>query len=118
MRKSILVIDDDKGLQNLLTDFLAEEGYDIHSAPDGEAALTVLDAFMPNLIILDYMMPKMDVFSFIQELDRRGMRQNVPILMLSANHRAQEQIAAAHVEGYISKPFGITDLLEMIGKLT
>jgi len=117
MTKSILVIDDDKGLQNLLTDFLAEEGYDIHIAPDGEAALAALDVFTPNLIILDYMMPKMDGLIFIQELERRGMRQNIPILMLSANHRAQEQIAAAHVEGYLAKPFGIADLLEMIGRL-
>jgi two-component system, OmpR family, response regulator MprA len=118
MTRSILVIDDDKGLQNLLTDFLAEEGYDIHIAPDGEAALAALNAIKPNLIILDYMMPKMDGLTFIHELERRGMRQNIPILMLSANHRAQEQIVAVRVEGYLAKPFAIADLLEMISDLT
>jgi CheY-like chemotaxis protein len=117
MAYTLLVIDDDKGVQHLLREVLEEEGYHVLLAADGFAALEVLQTTTPDLIVLDYMMPRMDGTTFAQELERRGQRQSIPIVFFSANNRAQEQADAIHPEGYISKPFEIQDLLDTLDRL-
>src|SRR6266487_6804950 len=84
----ILVVDDDRVIQQLLKVNLELEGYAVEVAEDGEEALAQFDLFHPNLVLLDIMMPKMDGWEVCRRLKAGVDSCHVPIVLLSA--RAQE----------------------------
>jgi CheY-like chemotaxis protein len=90
-------------------------GYEVLSAHDGREALEHMQTVIPDLILLDLMMPGMNGLRFIKELDRRGMRSAIPIIVLSAHARA-EDLKQMHVCAYLRKPFSIKMLLENINQ--
>ena len=103
---TILVVDDESRMRKLIKDFLMQKGYNILEAEDGEDALKVFDENQNqiNLILLDVMMPKLDVWSVLRQI-----RQNsqVPIIMLTARGEEQDELFGFElgVDEYISKPF-------------
>lgn len=115
----ILVVDDDRVIQELLRVNLELEGYEVDCASDGEEALTRFDAFQPRLVLLDIMMPKLDGWEVARRLKARDGGDQVPIVLLSA--RGQEadvrkgnQIG---VTAYVTKPFDPIKLLDRIAEL-
>jgi CheY-like chemotaxis protein len=80
----VLVVDDDPDLRQRLRGLLEKEGLEVDEAGDGRAALTRLDEQWPGLILLDLLMPEMDGFSFLAELQRRGESRSVPVIVLTA----------------------------------
>jgi CheY-like chemotaxis protein len=82
--RRVLVVDDDPDQRRRLRDLLEQEGLDVDEAGDGRAALTRLDDQWPGLILLDLLMPEMDGFAFLGELQRRGEGRAVPVLVLTA----------------------------------
>ncbi|HYN87372.1 MAG TPA: response regulator, partial [Ardenticatenaceae bacterium] len=74
MNAKVLVVEDDVGLQETLAAVLEFEGYEVLIARDGIEALEVLGNGIPGLILLDLMMPRMDGFAFVKELQLRGLR--------------------------------------------
>lgn len=116
MRKTILVVDDDEGLQVTLEAILVDEGYEVVVASDGIAALDrVLDA-PPQVILLDLMMPRMDGYTFASELQRRRLHPGIPIIVLTADGRAQQKAARVGAEGYLEKPFDLVALLDEVAR--
>src|SRR5579885_1306 len=105
MERPILVVDDDPGIRQTIADLLAEEGYLVTSAADGIDALDKLGAALPALILLDIAMPRMDGYAFSEELERRGLRPSIPVLVLTADARAQEKAARVGAASYLAKPF-------------
>jgi CheY-like chemotaxis protein/two-component sensor histidine kinase len=82
--RRVLVVDDDPDLRQRLRDLLEKEGLEVDEAGDGRAALTSLDERWPGLILLDLLMPGMDGFAFLGELQRRGEGRSVPVVVLTA----------------------------------
>jgi PAS domain S-box-containing protein len=82
--RRVLVVDDDPDLRRHLRGLLEKEGLEVDEAGDGRAALTRLDEQWPGLILLDLLMPGMDGFAFVAELQRRGEGRAVPIVVLTA----------------------------------
>jgi CheY-like chemotaxis protein len=80
----VLVVDDDPEQRQRLRDLLAKECLEVQEASDGRAALTCLDEQWPDLILLDLLMPGMDGFAFLAELQRRGEGRSVPVVVLTA----------------------------------
>jgi CheY-like chemotaxis protein len=80
----VLVVDDDPDLRQRLRAMLEKQGLAVDEAGDGRAALTRLDEQWPGLILLDLLMPEMDGFSFLAELQRRGEGRSVPVIVLTA----------------------------------
>lgn len=117
MSGTVLVVDDDPGLQEALEAILQLEGYQVATARDGLDALEQLDNALPSLILLDLMMPRMDGFTFARELERRGLRQQVPIIVLTADGRAQQKAAQVGADGALAKPFDIVALLDEVARL-
>lgn len=117
VRKQVLVVDDDAGLQNLLQVILELEGYDVTVAKNGLVALEKLKFQRPDLILLDILMPGMDGFTFVKELEQRGLRPGIPILILTADARAGEQIQRMGFEGYLTKPFELRRFVAEVTKL-
>ena len=77
----ILVVDDEQNICELLTLYLAKEGYTVETAGDGEEAVRKFESFNPDLILLDIMLPKKDGWQVCREIRQSS---NVPIIMLSA----------------------------------
>ena len=103
---TVLIVDDEARMRKLIKDFLAQKGFSILEAEDGEKALKVYDENKNkiDLILLDVMMPKLDGWSVLRQI-----RQNskVPIIMLTARGEEQDELFGFElgVDEYISKPF-------------
>src|SRR5437867_1207790 len=81
--KKILVVDDDKFLGNAYRAKLTKAGYEIQLAKDGEEALDALKTFMPDLIILDLVMPVKDGFTTLEELKKNDQYKTIPVIVAS-----------------------------------
>ncbi len=103
MSASVLVVDDDPDLRELLRTMLEMEGLDVDEAAHGEAALDSMRRRRPDLILLDMRMPIMDGRAFCRELDRRGDRPK--IIVLTAATDPAEQAAEVRADGWLGKPF-------------
>ena len=102
----ILVVDDESRMRKLIKDFLAQKGYSILEAEDGERALEVFEENKNkiSLILLDVMMPKLDGWSVLRQIRQES---KVPIIMLTARGEEQDELFGFElgVDEYISKPF-------------
>ena len=112
--QSILVVEDDQDIQELLQEFLKEAGYDVMVAGDGVEAMELFAKNKYDLILLDIMLPKIDGFG-VCELIRK--QSQVPIIMLTALGGEEEQIRGLdlQVDDYIVKPFSMPVLIRKIG---
>ena len=117
MRKKVLVVDDDAGLQDLLQAILELEDHEVIIAENGLVALEKIEQVKPDLIFLDLMMPYMDGFAFTKELQRRGLRSSIPIIVLTADVRAQATLEYMGFDRYLTKPFDLRHFREEMRKL-
>ncbi len=112
----ILVADDDNLMHAILTDLLAEAGYMVLSAWDGEEALAKARAESPDLILLDIMMPKRNGIEVAQELKTSGATRDIPIVIVSTlAGTPAAQISMA--EAYLQKPIFPDDLKNTVCRL-
>lgn len=109
----ILVIDDGDAIRELTTMILAEDGYEVITAPDGEAALKLAERQPPTVILLDMRMPVMDGWKFASAY-RQMPGQRAPIIVVSAAHDAPTWAAALGADDVLTKPFDIDDLLGLV----
>ena len=112
-KELILIVDDDPRLQQLLLEYLGEQGYVVSSASNGEEMDRWLDDHNPDLIILDLMLPGEDGLSLARRIRHRG---NIPIIMLSARGEELDRIIGLEVgaDDYLAKPFNPRELLARI----
>lgn len=113
MKKRILIVDDELSILKFLRSNLEDRGYAIISATNGEEALAIIEREMPDLILLDVMMPQMDGFEVCRRL--REWSQ-IPIIMLSArgDERDKVQCLDLGADDYIVKPFGSNELMARV----
>jgi DNA-binding response OmpR family regulator len=102
--KSILVVDDERHIVDLLRLYLEKEGWVVASAADGEEALVLHQRHEPDLVILDLMLPKKDGFEVCREIRRRG---DTPVIMLTARDDDVDVIVGLELgaDDYVTKPF-------------
>ena len=115
--KHVLVVDDDLGLQETLQATLESEGYAVTIAADGVEALEKLASLTPAVIVLDLMMPRMDGYAFAHELEKRGLRPAIPIMVLTADSRARHKVQTVNPDAFLAKPFDIAELLDNVARL-
>src|SRR5512133_93495 len=109
----ILLVDDEPLYLRLLKVNLESEGYDIITARNGEEALEIVSQSIPNLIIMDVMMPKMDGIS---ACNRIRQFSNVPIILLTALGEEQDRVNGLNIgaDDYVVKPFSATELVARV----
>jgi len=117
LRKKVLVVDDDAGLQDLLQAILELEDHEVIIAENGLVALEKIEQVKPDLIFLDLMMPYMDGLAFTKELERRGLRSSIPIIVLTSDVRAQTTLEYKGFDSYLTKPFDLRRFLDEMRKL-
>jgi two-component system response regulator MprA len=116
MDERILIIEDDEEILRILKRVLTYEGYTVDTALTGQVGLTLAREQMPDLIVLDWMLPKMDGLEVCRRLQKLG---NQPILMLTAKDTTQDRVEGldAGADDYVVKPFEIEELLARIRAL-
>ncbi|MCU1345729.1 MAG: putative two-component response regulator [Acidimicrobiia bacterium] len=109
----ILVADDDPDISSLVAAKLRHAGYDVHVRSDGESALAAVDEVRPDLVVLDWMMPRLTGLEVCQQLRSRPNLNQLAILLLTAKaHEADlQQGLAAGANDYMVKPFSPRELL-------
>ncbi len=112
----VLIVDDDSDILQTLALCLSTEGYRVATAANGYEALAQLERENPACILLDLMMPVMDGWQFVAELEKRGRR--APLIILSADGAVQGHAAKLKAEASLSKPFDLDALLGTVRKLT
>ncbi len=116
MRQRILVVDDEPDIVELVSFNLKAEGYDVITAANGMEALNQARASLPDLIVLDLMLPEMDGLSVCEILRRLPSTAPIPIIMLTAWKSELSRIIGLDTgaEDYITKPFSPRDLVSRV----
>ena len=111
--RRILVVDDESQITRVLRTSLSSQGYDIRVANDGETALEIMKDWTPELVITDLSMPNMDGLELCRHL---RLKSRVPIIVLSVRGQERTKVDAldAGADDYITKPFGIEELLARV----
>jgi DNA-binding response OmpR family regulator len=104
---TVLVVDDERYIVDLLADLLEEEGYDVERAYDGIGALEVIDHQTPDLVLADVMMPRLDGLALVRTMRERGLA--VPIILMSAAVTPRYSDVT-----FLPKPFDIDHVLNLI----
>ncbi len=117
-RGNILVVDDTPANVRVLTDALVKHGYEICSAMSGDRALEIVQDFVPDLILLDVMMPEMDGYTVCQRLKERPETHDIPVMFLSAIDNPSDKVRAFQVGGidYITKPFHLDEVIARVSQ--
>jgi signal transduction histidine kinase len=118
-KKKILIVDDTIDTVDLLRKRLRAEGYDTAEAYDGEECLKLVDAYSPDLIILDIMMPKLDGYEVCRRLKADECNRYIPVLMLTAKSDVEDKVKGLDTgaDDYIPKPFNYKELSARVRSL-
>ena len=113
MKQRILIAEDEADIRNILKLYLESEGFEVVQAQDGDQALRMAQQEMPDLILLDVMMPNMDGFAVTQALRQYSQ---VPILILSARSQDADKILGLNLgaDDYIAKPFNALEVVARV----
>ncbi|HUL40605.1 MAG TPA: response regulator [Burkholderiales bacterium] len=119
MAKKILIVDDEPNIVVSLEFLMEHCGYTVRVARNGEEALRQADAFKPDLILLDVMLPLKSGFDVCQKIRENRTFQSTKIVMLTAKGRDIEATKglALGADAYITKPFGTKELLDQVERL-
>ena len=117
--RRVVVADDDPDILGILTLNLEAAGYTVLSAADGEAARDLVLSSLPDLVVLDVMMPKMDGLEVLGVLKAHAQTREIPVVMLTAKASDNDLWAGwdAGADYYITKPFDLEELLRFISYL-
>lgn len=112
----ILIIDDEEPIRANLVRFLALEGFEVTAAGDGSVGIDLARSFAPDLVLCDIVMPEIDGYAVLSALREDPLLRSVPFVFLtaSADPAEREQCLQRGAQAYVSKPFNLRQVLEVI----
>jgi two-component system, OmpR family, response regulator VicR len=116
----ILCIDDEKEIIDLIGLILSRKGYEVAGAVNGEEGLAKARSWMPDLVLLDLMMPDMDGWEVFHRIRADASLAKIPVIVVTARAQSIDRVLGLHVarvNDYISKPFTPQDLLESVERV-
>jgi two-component system response regulator VicR len=116
----ILCIDDEKEIIDLIRLILGRKGYEVAGAVGGEEGLAKAHSWMPDLVLLDLMMPDMDGWEVFHRIRADATLAKIPVIVVTARAQSIDRVLGLHVarvNDYISKPFTPQDLLESVERV-
>ena len=116
MNTTVLVVEDEPAIQELLATTLIRAGYDVQRAPDANVAMDTLRNTLPDMILLDWMLPGRSGLAFARELRSNPRTKTVPIIMVTARVEEDNKVTGLEhgVDDYITKPFSPRELLARV----
>lgn len=120
--KKILVVEDDPVNQQILSDFLAANGYETVAASSGPEGITRFESDSPDLMLIDVQLPRKNGFELCREIKSHPQGKALPILLMSAVYSDRDQSSrtnqvGALADGYLAKPFDLVALLATVRQL-
>ncbi len=118
-QKKILIIDDEEDIQKLLKIRLEQEGFIVITASDGEKGVKLAELEMPDLILMDIMMPVVDGYSCLKEIRRLQKTKDIHVLMMSGKEeeKVRDLFAFQKISGYLEKPFELDNLIAKVKEI-
>lgn len=120
MANKIMVVDDEPDVVDLVKLVLESDGFDVVTAYSGKEALDKIALEMPDLVLLDIMMPQMDGWEVYSRIKAHPKTKDIPVAMLTAKSQSIDKMIGLHVvkvDDYITKPFGRSELLERVKRI-
>jgi len=116
MAATILVVEDEPAIQELISYGLRQAGHVTLCAGDAEQAMTIVNDVLPDLVLLDWMLPGMSGIEFAKLLRRVARTKNIPIIMLTARAEESDKVSGLEIgaDDYITKPFSPRELIARI----
>ena len=116
MATKVLVIDDEEDYRIIISDILRDAGMEVRLACDGEEGLRLLKERPSEVVLVDWMMPKMDGEKFCRAMRAEAALKNIPVLMLTVKQTSDEELEALHfgVDDFVVKPFKAPELLARV----
>jgi CheY-like chemotaxis protein len=111
---TVLVVDDERLIRDVLGEFLRDAGYEVANAENGSVALAVLETCLVDVILLDLMMPVMDGFAFRARLLENPGLAHIPVMVLSASYDVGVHLGGVFPASYLSKPFDLGGVLQAV----
>jgi CheY-like chemotaxis protein len=115
--QTVLVVDDEFGVAEVLQSILEDEGYRVATAINGKQALARLNELTPDLIMLDYMMPIMDGTQTLAAIRANATFANVPVIMMSSLEEVAVRETCTDYNAFLRKPFRAMAVLKMVAQL-
>lgn len=119
-KKKILIVEDEDSLLKLESILLTSKGYDVQGVKDGRTALEAIEKNLPDLVLLDIMLPEIDGFEVCRRIKSDPKTKKIPVIMLTAK-KSREDMARGEQVGadwYITKPFKSAMVIETIQRFT
>jgi YesN/AraC family two-component response regulator len=112
-KTSLLLLEDDPSLRQILIKVFKESAYEVRAVQDGESGIRALKSFSPDIIVSDVLMPKMNGIDFLKYIRTNSDYQDTPFIILSAKATVQDRIEGLEhgADDYLTKPFDIQELL-------
>lgn len=116
MQQSILIVEDDTAIREMVASSLRNAEYEVEECADSERALNKIGDRLPDLILLDWMLPGQSGIEFARRLKREEITSEVPIIMLTAKGEEQDKVRGfeSGVDDYVSKPFSTRELIARV----
>jgi two-component system, OmpR family, alkaline phosphatase synthesis response regulator PhoP len=116
MRKNILIVEDEKDIIEVLRYYLEKENYRVHVAQDGFQALELASKIIPNLILLDLMLPRLDGIETCKRLKSDERLRDIPVIMVTAKAEEADKIKGLEIgaDDYVTKPFSAKELVARV----
>ena len=113
MKLRVIIVEDEDTLIELLEYNFKKEGYTVETATDGESALDKILFKSPDLIILDWMLPKLSGIELCRQIRNTKQIKNIPVIMLTARGEERDRLKGLEMgaDDYVTKPFSINELL-------
>ena len=119
MTDKILIVEDEKPISELIGFHLEQQNYQIKFSYDGESAIQEIEHWLPDLILLDWMLPNISGIEVLKRIKRKDNLKNIPIIILTAKGQEDDKIRGFElgVEDYVTKPFLPSEILARIKSL-
>ena len=112
--KSIMVIDDDRAILDMIAELLSDEGYPVIALNEGRAGVERAKAERPGLILLDLMMPEMNGWQVVDALRALPETHDIPVVLISARRDLLVTAQSLNVPTFLEKPFEVDDMLTIV----
>ncbi len=115
----ILVIEDEQTIAELVADALRQWGYRVETAPDGDEGLALAEGTLPDLVILDLMLPGLDGWEICRRMKQNDTTRDIPVIMLTARREERDVVAGLEIgaDDYLRKPFSMSELVARVRAL-
>jgi len=118
--KHIVCIEDEAEMIELIRLILGRHGFDVHGAAGGKEGLEMVRELLPDLVLLDLMMPEMDGWEVYQQMKADISTRDIPVIVVTARAQNIDKVLGLHiakVDDYIAKPFGPQELVDSVEKI-